>query len=208
MSVLEMKDLVVTFPDGDEVVTALDHVDFRVDKGEFVAVVGESGSGKSTLLTVAAGLLTPDSGTQDTRKVGLVFQSANLLGSLTAREQLLIIDHMNGLRPRKDRADQLLARVGLKGFENRYPHQLSGGQRQRVNIARALMGEPEVLLADEPTSALDARLSCQIIELMRELSYELGIATVLVTHDRTQLAYVSRAVEMIDGQLKPLVGAV
>lgn len=208
MSVLEMKDLVVTFPDGDDVVTALDHVDFRVEKGEFVAVVGESGSGKSTLLTVAAGLLTPDSGTLHAQKVGLVFQSANLLGSLSAREQLLIIDHLNGLRPRIDRADHLLARVGLKGLENRYPHQLSGGQRQRVNIARALMGEPEVLLADEPTSALDARLSSQIVELMRELSDELGIATVLVTHDRSQLSCVSRAVEMVDGQLKPLVEAV
>lgn len=208
MSALEMKDLVVTFPDGDDKVTALNHVDFCVEEGEFVAVVGESGSGKSTLLTVAAGLLSPDSGSLHSEKVGLVFQSANLLGSLTAREQLLIIDHMNGLKPRGKRADRLLARVGLEGFENRYPHQLSGGQRQRVNIARALMGEPKLLLADEPTSALDARLSKQIIELLSELNAELGIATVLVTHDRSQLSYVSRAVEMTDGELKPLVGAV
>ncbi|MCQ9352790.1 ABC transporter ATP-binding protein [Corynebacterium sp. 153RC1] len=213
MSVLTISDLVVTYPDGDSTITALDHVKLEVDAGEFVALVGESGSGKSTLLAVAAGLQTPTSGevllegspvADNRQQVGLVFQAANLISALTAREQLLIVDHMRGIKPRVKRADELLARVGLEGLHNRRPGQLSGGQRQRVNIARALMSSPTLLLADEPTSALDARLSREIVELLRDVTQEFNLATVMVTHDRSQIPMATRAVEMQGGHLSEL----
>lgn len=213
MSVLKISDLVVTYPDGDSTITALDHVKLEVDAGEFVALVGESGSGKSTLLAVAAGLQTPTSGevllegspvADNRQQVGLVFQAANLISALTAREQLLIVDHMRGIKPRVKRADELLARVGLESLHNRRPGQLSGGQRQRVNIARALMSSPTLLLADEPTSALDARLSREIVELLRDVTQEFNLATVMVTHDRSQISMATRAVEMEDGHLSEL----
>ncbi len=142
--------------------------------------------------------------------VGMVFQSPNLFGSLRVREQLLITDHIRAgwspLHPfhRSDaaatqKADALLERVGLGGYGDRRVHQLSGGQRQRVNIARALAGSPRLLLADEPTSALDAALSRSIVELLRGLTDERGLATVLVTHDRTQLDLADYVVTLRDG---------
>ncbi|MGN0097491.1 MAG: ABC transporter ATP-binding protein [Corynebacterium sp.] len=204
-TVLNLDDVCVTYPDGDRAVTALDHVTFTANAGELTAVVGESGSGKSTLLSVAAGLSTPDTGSVDVNgATGMVFQSANLLGSLTVRQQLLVTDHIRGTRitrSRRRHAEGLLSRVGLDGYGDRRVHQLSGGQRQRVNIARALTGDPSLLLADEPTSALDHALSRRIVELLRELTTERGLATVLVTHDRSLLDQADRVVDMRDGRL-------
>ncbi|AFM08339.1 ABC transporter ATP-binding protein [Corynebacterium pseudotuberculosis] len=223
--VLSLEKASVVYPDGSSTVTALDAVDLEVRSGELLALIGESGSGKSTLLSVAGALQTPTSGTvmvagQDIQtlddagraklrreKIGFVFQQANLLGSLNAREQLLVTDHVRGirgskLRARYDRADELLARVGLEGKENRKIAQLSGGQRQRVNIARALMGDPALLLADEPTSALDRRMSVEIVSLLSEITKEFDVATVMVTHDLSQLSYADTVVELIDGARK------
>lgn len=204
---LTLDHITLTYPDGQSTVTALDDVSFTAQAGEMTAVVGESGSGKSSLLSVAAGLLEPTSG--DVRvsgDPGLIFQQANLLGSLTVREQLLITDHIRGLRGRALRArsghaDDLLERVGLAGFGHRRMGQLSGGQRQRVNIARALMGAPAVLLADEPTSALDTALARGIVELLAGITRETGAATVVVTHDRSLLAAFDRVIEMRDGRI-------
>lgn len=142
-------------------------------------------------------------------EIGIVFQSPNMLASLTVREQLLVTDHIRGLRgreltARRTRADELLAAVGLPGFGDRKATKLSGGQRQRVNIARALMGSPAVLLADEPTSALDHRLSTEIIELLRNITDEFKLATLLITHDRSQLAIADTVAEMRDGKLTVL----
>lgn len=204
-TILSLDDVCVTYPDGDRTVSALDHVTFSANVGELTAVVGESGSGKSTLLSVAAGLSTPDTGSVDVNgSTGMVFQSANLLDSLTVREQLLVTDHIRGARitrSRRHHADDLLSRVGMDGFADRRPHQLSGGQRQRVNIARALTGDPALLLADEPTSALDHGLSRRIVELLRDLTTERNLATVLVTHDRSLLDQADHVVEMRDGRL-------
>ncbi|CAB0865352.1 ABC transporter ATP-binding protein [Corynebacterium diphtheriae] len=211
--VLSITNASVVYPDGISTVTALDSANVEIFPGELVAIVGESGSGKSTLLSIAGFLQEPTSGTVTLHgaegldatsirreHIGFVFQQPNLLGSLTAREQLLITDHLRGIKLRKDRADELLARVGLKGLGGRRVAQLSGGQRQRVNIARALMGNPQLLLADEPTSALDARLSKEIVELLRDVTKEFALATLMVTHDRSQLAYADRFVEMADGK--------
>lgn len=199
---LSLRDVVVTYPDGQSRITALDGVSLDVRPGELTAVIGESGSGKSTLLSVAAGLIEPDSGSVEMHGTrGLIFQQANLLASLTAREQLLIIDHIAGTKPRQDRADELLRFVGLEGLGNRRMNQLSGGQRQRVNIARALMGQPSVLLADEPTSALDSQLSREIAKLLRGVTDDFGTATLFITHDRSLLDYADRIVEVKDGKL-------
>jgi putative ABC transport system ATP-binding protein len=219
---LALRDVTLTYPDGEQRLVALDRVSLSVAPGEFVAVAGPSGSGKSSLLAVAATLLRPDSGEvlidgQDTgalsakacaalrrERLGIVFQQSNLLASLTAVEQLLVLADLRGERPRaaRSRAEELLASVGLAGpKQQRRPHQLSGGERQRVNIARALFGSPSVLLVDEPTSALDHERGAQIVDLLGRVTREHGTATVMVTHDRDQLTRVDRAVEMVDGRL-------
>ena len=216
---LEISQATVVYPDGEYTVTALDKADLSAKPGELTAIIGESGSGKSTLLSVAAGLVTPTSGRVEVagidltgaddktrskvrrENIGVIFQQANLLASLTVREQLLIIDHIRGVRMRPQRADELLEQVGLANLGSRRMAQLSGGQRQRVNIARALMAEPALLLADEPTSALDSSLSQEIMALIAKLTREMNTATVMVTHDRRLLDYVDQAVEVRDGRV-------
>ena len=193
---LELNDVTVAFKDGQEMRTVLDHLEFTAKPGEMTFIVGESGSGKSTLLSVAAGLIQPDSGTaklngqivdNDVRrdKIGMIFQQANLIAALNVRDQLLVTDHIRGIKPRKERAEELLATVGLEGLGDRRIGEMSGGQRQRVGIARALMGEPSLLLADEPTAALDADRSQEIVTLLRQLTTERNIACGFVTHDRS-----------------------
>lgn len=205
------------YPDGDQDLVALDDATLTADAGEVVAVTGPSGSGKSSLLAVAGLLVTPAGGTvriagQDVgglsavdrdrvrrERIGFVFQQSNLLASLTALDQLLLVGTLVG-RPRRDRAHELLARVGLTGKENRRPHQLSGGERQRVGVARALMGEPAVLLVDEPTSALDRERGREVMALLREITRESAAATIVVTHDVEHLDLTDRTVTMRDGR--------
>ncbi|TDD42931.1 ABC transporter ATP-binding protein [Saccharopolyspora elongata] len=218
---LTLTDVRLTYPDGDRVLTALDEVSLRVGPGRMLAVVGPSGSGKSSLLAVAATLLRPDSGRVVVdgvdagglsaarrarlrlEKIGIVFQQPNLLGSLTAAEQLLAVEHMRGGSVRRQRraAAEALAAVGLDGKQHRRPHQLSGGERQRVNIARALTGRPAVLLVDEPTAALDQERGGQIVELLAEVTRQHQVATVMVTHDTEYLDQVDEVAVMRDGLL-------
>ncbi|MGV0399634.1 ABC transporter ATP-binding protein [Corynebacterium segmentosum] len=201
-TILDIRNATVTFQDGTTTTTALDNATFSADSDTLTAIVGESGSGKSTLLSVGAGLITPDSGTVEVDGTNsIIFQQSNLLSSLKVRDQLLIMDHMAGRKLRKDRADELLEFVALKGMGNRRIGQLSGGQGQRVNIARALMDEPNLLLADEPTSALDSHLSQEIIRLLRDITQELHTATVLGTHDRSLLTFADHVVEVKDGRV-------
>ncbi len=216
---LSLNDVSVIFPDGDHTLTALDSASLTVNPGQLAAITGESGSGKSTLLNVAAGLIAPTSGSvqvaghelvgldDETRarirreNIGMVFQQPNLLGSLTAHEQLLIVDHLRGVRPRKDRADELLSFVGLADLSHRRMERLSGGQRQRVNIARALMADPAVLLCDEPTSALDSQLTSEVVDLLRGATAEWDTATVVVTHDLSVAAAADAHWEVRDGRV-------
>ncbi|MFD6609771.1 ABC transporter ATP-binding protein [Micromonospora chalcea] len=218
---LNLTDITLTYPDGEGRLTALDRVTLDVPQGSLTAVIGPSGSGKSSLLAVAATLITPDSGTvtidgtpttgmtrgelADLRrhKIGIVFQQPNLLPSLTAAEQLQVMAQIDGRPPARarTRAVELLDAVGLAGQADRRPHQLSGGQRQRVNIARALMNDPTVLLVDEPTSALDHERGAAVIELITRLTHQQTTATVLVTHDRTNLTAVDQIAEVHDGRL-------
>ncbi|MFI6446853.1 ABC transporter ATP-binding protein [Kitasatospora sp. NPDC050543] len=219
---LALRDVTLTYPDGESRLTALDGVSLEVAPGEFAAVAGPSGSGKSSLLAVAATLLRPDrgqividgqdAGALDDRartalrreRLGIVFQQSNLLASLTALEQLLVLEDIRGGRPRaaQERARELLASVGLDAAkQQRRPHQLSGGERQRVNIARALFGSPSVLLVDEPTSALDHERGAQIVDLLAAVTRTHRTATVMVTHDRDLLGRVDRVLTMQDGRL-------
>ncbi|MEE4422064.1 ABC transporter ATP-binding protein [Streptomyces bugieae] len=219
---LELTDVTLTYPDGEERLTALDAVSLTVPAGCLTAVIGPSGSGKSSLLAVAATLIRPDrgrvviDGTDTTglgraeltvlrrTALGMVFQQPNLLPSLTAAEQLEVMAHLDGRSPRKARARarELLAAVGLEGLAGRRPHQLSGGQRQRINIARALMNDPAVLLVDEPTSALDHERGAAVLELLLTLTHQRATATVLVTHDHSHLDVADDIAEVHDGRLR------
>src|SRR5690625_2297839 len=205
-------------------VGALDRVDVSAHKGELPALIGASGSGKSSVLAVIGGLIKPTSGrvrvgplrvdelneseqAQLRREtVGLIFQQPNLWSALSVRDQLLVTDHLRGLRGQKlkargARANELLEVVGLQDMANRKIHALSGGQRQRVNIARALMGTPQVLLADEPTSALDQSRSHEIMQLLKNLTKEFSVATVVVTHDTGLVQYADQQVTLSDGEV-------
>lgn len=220
---LSLREVTLTYPDGRGRLTALDRVCLDVPAGTVTAVVGPSGAGKSSLLAVAATLTEPDSGEivvdgTPTRglgrrgrsalrrnRIGLVFQQPNLLPALTVAEQLEVVAHLGGRRPRtalRERAGELLAAVGLTDCAHRRPHELSGGQRQRVNLARALVGGPAVLLVDEPTSALDRATGATVVELIRDLTRRHGVATVLVTHDAAHLGAADRVVALQDGRLR------
>ncbi|CAM3752432.1 ABC transporter ATP-binding protein [Nocardiopsis rhodophaea] len=218
---IELTDIVLTYPDGDTTVTALDRVSLEARRGEMHAVVGPSGSGKSSLLAVASTLIRPDSGcvridgaeatslspAELSRlrmsRIGIVFQQPNLVSSLTAVEQLLVTEHMRGrsVRSRREAAGRLLTIVGLDGKQHRRPAQLSGGERQRVNIARALTGDPHVLLVDEPTAALDHDRGAQIMDLLADITTEYEVATVVVTHDTEYLDRADTVSRMRDGRL-------
>ncbi|OFT29662.1 ABC transporter ATP-binding protein [Corynebacterium sp. HMSC08D02] len=209
---LHMEHVTVTYQDGEDTLTALDNISFDANPGHLTFIIGESGSGKSTLLSAAAGLLKPDSGTilvdatpvsDEVRlqKIGMIFQQANLIGALNVRDQLLVTDHIRGVKPRVDRANELLAEVGLDGLGDRSMQQLSGGQRQRVGIARALMGEPKLILADEPTAALDSERSHEIVALLRTLVQEHDIACGFVTHNASLISESDEVVRVRDGRV-------
>ncbi len=199
--------------------TILRDIDFSLKKGETAAIVGASGSGKSTLLSIVAGLDTPTSGTvhvdgvdlfamnEDERaalrsqKVGFVFQSFQLLGNLTALENVMLPLELAGRRDARATATQMLQRVGLGERLSSYPKVLSGGEQQRVALARAFVVQPAVLLADEPTGSLDFATGGKIMELMFELNREQGTTLVLVTHDRGIAQRCERRITIEAGQV-------
>ncbi len=206
---------------GHTEVVAVDNATMAVDTGEFVALLGPSGSGKSTLISIIGGLLTPTSGTVtvgDTevtalrkreltrfraQRVGFVFQSANLVPFLSARENLLYAANLVGT-PRKQargRADQLLEELGLAARARNLPEQLSGGERQRVAIGRALMNDPDLILVDEPTAALDTERGRQVVQLLRTEIKARNKTGIMVTHDLRMVEYTDRTFEILDGHL-------
>jgi putative ABC transport system ATP-binding protein len=201
---------------------ALDRVSLTVGEGEFVAVAGPSGSGKTTLLNLIGALDTPTSGSvriaerelagldgnslADLRleRIGFVFQSFNLSPGLSAVENVqLPLLFRRGLtaKERRERARRSLLRVGLAGKEDRRPSELSGGERQRVAVARALAGEPAIVLADEPTANLDHETGAGVIALMRELNSERGVTFLYATHDPELIRLASRVIALRDGRL-------
>jgi putative ABC transport system ATP-binding protein len=207
-----------TYRSGDRELTVLNDITFTVEPGGFAAILGPSGSGKTTLLGLLAGLDLPTAGTvhldgaelgaldEDRRarlrreKIGFVFQSFQLIPTLTARENVQVPLELRG-EDAEQRASELLGRVGLGGRQDHYPAQLSGGEQQRVALARAFSTRPKVLFADEPTGNLDARTGAGIIDLMVELNRDLGTTLVLVTHDLDLAGRARRTIRLADGRV-------
>lgn len=221
MPVIETREVTKVF--GDQVqVSALRGVDLEVGRGEFVAIMGPSGSGKSTLLHLLGGIEPPSSGSvllegsdlatldddQRTlmrrRRIGFIFQSFNLLPSLTAQENVALPLLLDGRAPREadQRAEAVLAQVGMEHRKDHLPSQMSGGEQQRVAIARALVIEPAVLLADEPTGNLDTAMSAQVVALLQHLVDEQQQTIVMVTHEPEVAAMATRIVHFRDGQIE------
>jgi putative ABC transport system ATP-binding protein len=217
---IELRRLTRRLPSGDRVLTILDDVDLAVAPGEFLAVLGPSGSGKSTLLALMAGLDRPTSGevlidgapihglSEDKlallrrHKIGFVFQSFQLLGNLTARENVLLPIELLGLPDPVRRAGELLAAVGLEDRGHHYPSQLSGGEQQRVALARAFAARPPILLADEPTGNLDGATGRKVLEILTDLRRREGTTLVLVTHDPAVGAMADRLIHLRDGRIE------
>ena len=219
--VIEVKNLYKLYRVGDEVVRALDGVDFNIYKGEFCAIVGTSGSGKSTLLNMLAGLEKPTkgeviiSGEHIEKKneeelvkfrrdnVGFIFQSFHLLGTMNAVENVALPLSFRGVPKdvRLKKADKMLDLVNLGKPKQHMPNQMSGGQQQRVGVARALVVDPKIIFADEPTGNLDSHTSEEVMELMQQVVREQKKTLVMVTHDNHLATYADRVFHISDGKI-------
>jgi putative ABC transport system ATP-binding protein len=213
------RDLTKEYRSGDNRLAVLRDVTFSIPQGAFVAIVGPSGSGKTTLLGLLAGLDTPTRGQvvlddadltamdEDERarlrgeKVGFVFQSFQLISTLTALENVQVPLELRGDSGAGDRARELLGRVGLGDRLDHFPTQLSGGEQQRVAIARAFANSPRILFADEPTGNLDSDTGGRIVELLEALNRESKTTIILVTHDHTLAAHAQRIIRLSDGRV-------
>jgi putative ABC transport system ATP-binding protein len=219
-SIISVEHLYKTVTDSTGSLNILSDIHFTLPKQETAAIVGASGSGKSTLLSIIAGLDTPSRGTvrlagQDlfvldedaraalrARQVGFVFQSFQLLGNLTALENVMLPLELEGRKDARAAATEMLARVGLSQRLGSYPRVLSGGEQQRVALARAFVVKPAVLLADEPTGSLDFATGEKIMDLMFALNQELGTTLVMVTHDRQIAAKCHRCITIEAGRMQ------
>jgi putative ABC transport system ATP-binding protein len=226
MKVLEVVNLSKTYGHGRTAVHAVRGVSFSLEEGEMVLIMGPSGSGKTTLLSMIGCLLTPTSGRVficgeevtslpqrrlseiRLKRLGFVFQSFNLLSSLTALENVLVALNLAGVRGReaKERAEGLLRLVGLGGRLDHLPHELSGGERQRVAIARALANEPKIILADEPTGNLDSKTGHRVVELLRRAAKEGNRSVIIASHDHRIREMADRVLYLEDGRLSNLTG--
>ncbi|MGI9090618.1 MAG: ABC transporter ATP-binding protein [Gemmatimonadaceae bacterium] len=219
------ESLTKEYRSGERTLAVLRNVSFAVQPGELVAITGPSGSGKTTLLGLLAGLDTPSSGrvildgadmsrmSEDERarvrsaKVGFVFQSFQLIPTLTAAENVQVPLELRGDSGAAERASELLERVGLAARGSHFPMQLSGGEQQRVAIARAFANNPSILFADEPTGNLDAASGARVVELLEDLNHESGSTVVLVTHDPMVAARGRRQIRLADGAVIEDTGA-
>lgn len=218
--VIVLKDIVKTFVMGDTVLNALDHVNFSVEEGDFVAIMGPSGSGKSTMMNILGCLDRPTSGeyyldgrevaslSDDelaktrNKKIGFVFQNFNLLSKLTAQENVALPLVYAGVseEERMERARKALENVGLGERLDHKPMEMSGGQRQRVAIARALINDPAIVMADEPTGNLDTKSTLEIIDIFEKLNHE-GKTVIMVTHEPELADMTQRILTIRDGKL-------
>ncbi|KFN01764.1 ABC transporter ATP-binding protein [Bacillus clarus] len=220
-SLLKLDKVSKVYGEGNTEVTALHPMSLDVKAGEFIGIVGPSGSGKSTLLSIAGALLSPSKGDiyireqnitklsekemTDIRlkKIGFIFQFANLVPYLNVKEQLIYIAKLKkeSKQESEKRADHLLAAFGLSERKNHYPNQLSGGEKQRVAIARAFMNNPDLILADEPTASLDSKRAREVVEMMKREVKESQKAAIMITHDERMLDVCDRILTLRDGQL-------
>jgi len=218
-TILSVEHLNKLFKSGDKSVTILHDISFAIEEGSACAIVGPSGSGKTTLIAICAGLERPTEGVVlldgtamhsaseeelsrvRNQLVGFVFQSFQLLPSLTALENVMVPAEIRGENHARSRAEDLLRQVGLGERLHHYPIQLSGGEQQRVAIARAFMNHPRILFADEPTGNLDSETAREIVRLIFQLNAEAGTTLVLVTHDRELTEQASRIISLKGGRL-------
>ncbi|MEH7061214.1 ABC transporter ATP-binding protein, partial [Bacillus wiedmannii] len=218
-SLLKLDKVSKVYGEGNTEVTALHPMSLDVKAGEFIGIVGPSGSGKSTLLSIAGALLSPSKGDiyireqnitklsekemTDIRlkKIGFIFQFANLVPYLNVKEQLLYIAKLKkeNKQDSEKRADHLLAAFGLGERKSHYPNQLSGGEKQRVAIARAFMNNPDLILADEPTASLDSKRAREVVEMMKREVKESQKAAIMITHDERMLDVCDRILTLRDG---------
>ena len=221
MALLKLEGLGKRYRQGEVDVQALQDINFSVEEGEFAALVGPSGSGKTTLLNIIGGLDTPSHGSvhlndtditalseaelSDFRlfQLGFIFQAYNLVPVLTALENVELVMVMQGrhIHERRERAEHYLELVGLTSMMHRRHSALSGGQPQRVAVARALVGNPDVIFADEPTAALDRESGANVVAMIKRLGHERGTTTVMVTHDNRILDQADRVITLEDGRI-------
>ena len=219
MEFLEIKDLCKVYGQGDNRVTALDHVSLDIKKGEFTAIIGASGSGKSTLLHAIGCVDVPTSGkiflngqdvyAQDSdrlaifrrRQVGLIYQFHNLIPTLNVEENITLPILMDRRKVNEKRLYELLCLLGLEERKNHLPNQLSGGQQQRVAIGRALMNAPQVMLADEPTGNLDSATSMEVVGLLKSCGERFHQTVIVVTHQEEVAQMADRVVRLEDGRI-------
>ena len=217
---IELKDVYKIYSDGDSEIRALDGISLTIEKGEFTSIVGSSGSGKSTCMNIIGCLDIPTSGKYflngcdvseldekelariRNKELGFIFQQYNLIPKLSVVEnvELPLVYRRMGADERRKRAIEALKRVGLSDRINKYPSQLSGGQQQRVSIARALAGNPPVILADEPTGALDTKTGREVMAFLKELNDD-GTTIVLITHDPSLAEQTKRIIRIQDGKI-------
>jgi putative ABC transport system ATP-binding protein len=220
MSILDLQNVSKTYQSGSRKLTVLDQVTFSIQAGETIAIVGPSGSGKTTLLGLCAGLDSSSTGSvvlngesleklnEDqraavrSRDVGFIFQNFQLLPTLTALENVMVPLELKKRKDAKEKAMELLEKVGLKDRATHYPTQLSGGEQQRVSIARAFANAPKILFADEPTGNLDTETGAMIENLIFDLNKEQGTTLVLVTHDLELAAKTQRIVHIKGGKIQ------
>lgn len=219
-TLVELKNVFKIYRDGDSEIRALDDVSMTIEKGEFVAIIGQSGSGKSTCMNIIGCLDVPTSGSYHlngkdvsamhddeladirNKTLGFIFQQYNLIPKLNLAENVELPLIYRGISASKRRAMALdsLERVGLRDRANKFPSQLSGGQQQRVSIARALAGNPPVILADEPTGALDSRTGKDVLAFIKKLNEE-GNTIILITHDNSIAVQAKRIIRIQDGKI-------
>jgi len=220
-NIIELKNLSKHYEMGENIVKALDEVDVEVKKGDFIAIIGPSGSGKSTMMNMIGALDLATEGeifldAEDIenleeselaqirgRKIGFVFQTFNLIPTLTALENVMLPMTFQGLggEEKLERAEKILEKVGLEHRKNHFPNELSGGEMQRVAIARALANNPEVILADEPTGNLDSKTGKGIMKIFTDLNKK-GKTIILVTHDLDLTKYATKVLKLRDGKIE------
>lgn len=219
MEILRVEDLCKIYGRGENMVTALDHVSFSVEKGEFVAIVGASGSGKSTLLHLIGGVDRPTSGkvyidgkdiygfSEDElaifrrRQVGLIYQFYNLIPILNVEENITLPLDLDNRKVDKERLEKLLGDLGLKERRTHLPNELSGGQQQRTSIGRAMICSPAIILADEPTGNLDSKSSDEIVALLKKSNKDYKQTIIMITHNMEIAKAADRVIKIEDGKL-------
>jgi putative ABC transport system ATP-binding protein len=223
MEILKVENLTKIYGKGESKVTALDHVSFSVEKGEFVAIVGASGSGKSTLLHLIGGVDRPTSGKvyidgKDIfnfdddklsifrrRQVGLIYQFYNLIPILNVEENITLPLSLDNREINKKSLDEMLKLLGLEHRRTHLPNELSGGQQQRTSIGRALITNPTIILADEPTGNLDSKSSDEIVALLKKSNKELKQTIIMITHNMEIAKIADRIIKIEDGKIAPEV---